>query len=192
MVDVLFVRLGKVRRSRYRTDDAAAKNGRAVREPMGSLTEDGETAGRGAILSAMPVLESVVVQVVQETSEQMKDPQFAQVAVGHFVQTQPDLASYLSGRAARLGGATGVVELVFHAELLSECLRRAHGRALPRVPLRTLERAAKGDVSATFTTTEPALASYVASNVAQEGSRLELCRICMALVLGLGAPASAR
>ncbi len=80
------------------------------RSGLGMTREDSETAGVGATLSPMPVLESVVAQVVQETSEQMKDAQFAQVAVGHFVQTQPDLASYLSGRATRLGGPTGVVD----------------------------------------------------------------------------------
>src|SRR4051812_12923337 len=73
----------------------------------------------------MPVLESLVASVVAETSERMRDAQFAQVAVGNFVQSQPELASYLSGRASRIGGAQGVLEVAFHAELLCECLRQA-------------------------------------------------------------------
>lgn len=135
----------------------------------------------------MPVPESVVESVVGETSTKMGDPQFAQVAVGHFVQSQPELASYLSSRGPRIGGAQGVLEVAFHAELLSECLRQAHQREdLPRVPFRLLERASKGDALVELTAAEPALASYVASNVEHELVRVELCRIGLALVLALG------
>jgi hypothetical protein len=135
----------------------------------------------------MAVLESVVASVVSDTSQRMSDPQFAQVAVGNFVQTQPELASYLSSRSSRIGGAQGVLEVAFHAELLSECLRQAHRReALPRVPFRMLERAATGDAMVDFSAAEPALASYVASNVERELIRVELCRIGLALVFALG------
>jgi len=135
---------------------------------------------------AMPVLESVVASVVHDTSLRMSDPQFAQVAVGHFVQSQPALASYVSGRASRIGGAQGVLEVAFHAELLCECLRAVRGKELPAVPLRFLERAAKGDPVAELHAAEPALANYVASNVEHASVRLELCRVGLALVLALG------
>jgi hypothetical protein len=133
----------------------------------------------------MPVPETLVASVVADTSERMSDPQFAQVAVGHFVQSQPELASYLSARSSRIGGAQGVLEVVFHAELLCECLRQQHAKELPRVPLRVLERAAKGDAVAEFAAAEPALASYVASNVEGDAVRTELCRIGLALRLAL-------
>lgn len=130
----------------------------------------------------MPVPESLVASVVNDTSQRMTDPQFAQVAVGHFVQTQPDLASYLSARASRIGGAQGVLEVAFHAELICECLRQQRGKEeLPRVPLRWLDRAAKGDAIAELSALEPALASYVASNVESAAVRLELARIGLAL-----------
>lgn len=133
----------------------------------------------------MPVLESVVAGVVHDTSERMKDPRFTELTVGNFVETQSELARFLSAKSARLGGAQGVLEVAFHAELLSECLRRSAGRALPAVDLRTLDRAAKADAVAVFSAREPALASYVASNVEQESLRLELCRIGLALLLAL-------
>jgi hypothetical protein len=140
----------------------------------------------------MPVPESLVASVVHDTSQRMSDPQFAQLAVGDFVQSQPELASYLSGRSSRIGGAQGVLEVAFHAQLLSECLRQQHGRALPRIPLRLLERASKGDVLDDLTEREPALASYVASNVDSEPVRLELSRIALALALGVVGPAPAK
>lgn len=122
----------------------------------------------------------------------MKEPQFAQVAVGHFVESQPEMARFLSVRSARIGGAQGVLEVAFHGELLCECLRRSLKRELPSVSLRVLDRASQGDTVATFTSREPALASYVASNIEQESLRLELCRIGLALSLALGTGAPRR
>jgi hypothetical protein len=135
-------------------------------------------------IGVMPVPESVVASVVADTSTRMKDPQFTQIAVGHFVETQGEIARFLSARAARIGGAQGVLEAAFHAELLCECLRRHSGRtSLRAVDLRTLDHATKGDPVAAFSAREPALASYVASNVEAEVLRGELCRIGLALVL---------
>ena len=50
----------------------------------------------------MAIEEAVVAEVVRETSERMKDPLFSQLAVGHFVESQPELAGYLSARAPRI------------------------------------------------------------------------------------------
>ncbi|MET0343917.1 MAG: hypothetical protein ABW252_23080 [Polyangiales bacterium] len=134
----------------------------------------------------MPVPESVVASVVQDTSERMRDPEFTQLTVGHFVESQPELARYLSARAGRIGGAQGVLEAAFHAERLSECLHRHAGKPPRVVDLRTLDRASKGDPVAAFTEREPALASYVASNVDGEPLRREICRLALALALTLG------
>lgn len=134
----------------------------------------------------MAVDESLVASVVSETSERMKDPNFVQLSVGNFVETQPQLAAYLSGKSAQIGGAQGVLELAFHAEFLSECLAKSSGRdALPVVSFELLDRASRGDPRALFSEREPALASYVASNI--EGGALctELCRIGLSLVLSL-------
>jgi len=133
----------------------------------------------------MPVAESIVESVVAETSKRMQDPRYTELAVGSFVQTQVEIARFLSARSGRIGGAQGVLEVAFHAELLCECLRRSHGRTLPEVDLRTLDRASKGDPVATFSLREPALASYVASNVETESLRGELCRIGLAVLLAL-------
>lgn len=134
----------------------------------------------------MPVPESVVEAVVREFSDSMKDPQFTQVTVGHFVESQPELARFLSVKSARIGGAQGVLEAAFHAELLGECLRRSLKRTLPAVSLRALDRASQGDPQATLSKREPALASYIASNIEHDALRLELCRLGLALSLVAG------
>ncbi len=132
----------------------------------------------------MSIAESVVQDIVSEVSERMKDPQYTQLAVGSFVEGQPELARYLSAKGARIGGAQAVVELAFHGELLCECLRRDLKSELPAISLRKLDVACQGDTSARLSELEPALASYIASNLDDEKLKLELCRIALALVIG--------
>jgi len=131
----------------------------------------------------MAVAESLVASVVADISARMKDPRFTQIAVGHFVESQPQLAQYMSVKAARIGGAQGVLELAFHAGFLCECLKKHTGRDLPTVDFKLLDFASQGDPVARFTAREPALASYVGSNLDQENQRVELCRIGLALVM---------
>jgi hypothetical protein len=133
----------------------------------------------------MPVPESVVEEVVRDFSDQMKEPHFTQAAVGHFVESQPELARFLSIRASRIGGTQGVISAAFHGELMGECLRRHEHRELPQVSFSDLDRASKGDPITTFAAREPALSSYVASNVDDDALRLELSRIGLALSLVL-------
>jgi len=132
----------------------------------------------------MAIPESLVADVVRETSKRMKDPRFTQIAVGHFVESQPQLAHYLSIKSTRIGGAQGVMVLAFHAEFLCECLRTKLGRDLPSVEFKLLDLASQGDPVARFTTREPALANYVASNLDDAIQRTELCRIGLALAMG--------
>jgi hypothetical protein len=132
----------------------------------------------------VPIAEAEVEKLVSEVSERMKDPQYTQLAVGSFVESQPELARYLSAKGARIGGAQSVVELAFHAELLCECLRRDLASELPVISLRKLDVASQGDTTGRLTELEPALASYIASNLDDEKLKLELSRICLALVIG--------
>ncbi|MFT3924736.1 MAG: hypothetical protein QM778_19535 [Myxococcales bacterium] len=135
----------------------------------------------------MPVSEGVVAEVVADISERMKDPNFAQLSVGSFVENQPHISRFLSAKANRLGGAQALMELVFHAEVLRECLARAAGgRDVPEVGFPVLDKASQGDFKAAFTQREPHLANYVASNIDQEGQRAELCRVGLALCMAMG------
>jgi hypothetical protein len=133
----------------------------------------------------MPVPEAVVTSVVAHTSEQMKDPNFVQLSVGSFVEGQPHLSRFLSAKAARLGGAEALVQLAFHGQVLLECLHSHKASAVPVVDFPLLDRASQGDFVAVFTAREPALASYVASNIEDARLRSELCRIGLALCMAL-------
>jgi hypothetical protein len=132
----------------------------------------------------MPVSEEQVTAVVSDISERMKDPNFGQLAVGAFVDGQPQIVRFLTAKAARLGGAQALMELVFHAEVIRECLTRSRsGREVPEVDYPLLDKASQGDFTQRFTEREPHLANYVASNLEQPGQRTELCRVALALCL---------
>jgi hypothetical protein len=133
----------------------------------------------------MAVLEAVVSAVVSQTSERMKDPSFAQLHVGSFVEGQPHMSRFLSAKAARLGGAEALIQLAFHGQVLLECLQQQAKRAMPVVDFPLLDRASQGDFVAAFAAREPALASYVASNMEDANLRSELCRIGLALAMAL-------
>src|SRR4051812_31524101 len=98
----------------------------------------------------MPVSEATVSAVVADVSERMKDPNFAQLAVGSFVEIQPHITRFLSAKAGRLGGAQVLMELVFHAQVLLECLSKEAARDVPEVSFGVLDRASQGDYAQTF------------------------------------------
>lgn len=132
----------------------------------------------------MPISEAVVADVVSRVSERMKDARYAQLAVGAFVQSQPHISQFLSAKAARIGGAQSVVHIVFHAEVMAECFRQEEGTTDdPLVEYRNLDLASQGDVITRFAEREPALSSYVVSNVDEPVLRLELSRIGLALAI---------
>jgi hypothetical protein len=131
----------------------------------------------------MPITEELVAEVVAETSERMKDPSYVQMAVGDFVQGQKNISQYLSSRAPRIGGAQALVTVVFHAQILSECLERGLGKAVPIVSFPQLDKAAQGEPAKLLAEREPVLANYIASNVDEEKLRVELCKVAHALVL---------
>ena len=129
----------------------------------------------------MSVPEALVEVIVRETSEAMTNPNFAQAAVGHFVQSQPAISQYLAAKAAKMGGEA-VIHLAFHAELIARCFRRYHGQeVLPDVDFADLDEAAGPDAVARFSEAEPAVAAFLASNVDDEDMREVLALVGLAL-----------
>ena len=77
-----------------------------------------------------------------------------------------------------------MVHIVFHAEVMAECFRQHEGTTDDAlVEYRNLDLASQGDVMARFAEREPALSSYVVSNVDEPVLRLELSRIGLALAI---------
>jgi hypothetical protein len=131
----------------------------------------------------MAITEAQVETVVRDTEERMQDPGFAQLAVAAFVQSQPILSQYLATRAARLGGESSVLHLIFHAHIVGECFHHSLGRDLGEVDLVTLDRASQGDLLQRLAEREPAMASFVVSNTESVELREELARVGLAFSL---------
>src|SRR5690349_2693617 len=101
-------------------------------------------------MAAIP--ETLVAAVVKDVSQKMKSPEFAQAAVGAFVQRHPDVGRWVAAQAADVGGAAGVATVIFHAELLNECFKRHGGKDPGTVKFNTLDVAAKGNALASLKT----------------------------------------
>ncbi len=112
----------------------------------------------------MAIPESEVAEVVAAVSERMKEPTYAQLAVGNFVQAQPHVSKYLTAKMERLGGGEAVIHAVFHAEVLAECFREHHGTE-PVVSFARLDETSGLDPVGRFADEEPALATYLEGNV---------------------------
>lgn len=129
----------------------------------------------------MSIPENVVAEVVREVSTRMSDPSYAQLAIGGFAQSHPDVGRYLSAQLDELGGGEAVMHTVFHAEVMNECFERHLGHPLPPIRFADLDAAANGDETASLRALEPALADYLASNVDTDAMRRALSLVAMAM-----------
>lgn len=130
-------------------------------------------------MTAVP--EAVVEKIVQAVSGRLSDPNYAQVAVGTFVQTFPDVSRFITAHADEIGGSEMVIHVVFHAQVLAEALHEHRGREFAAVGFVELDQASEDDLDAAFSSKEPALASYVASNIDDGNVRKLLAHVGLAL-----------
>ncbi|MEZ4403908.1 MAG: hypothetical protein R3B06_28045 [Kofleriaceae bacterium] len=128
----------------------------------------------------MPLKKEVVTAVVAEASKKMSDPNYGAVVVGGFVQTQPAITAFLSAHEAELGGADAVVNVVFHAALISQCYQRGTGKV--RVAsFDDLDRASGGDSLALLASVQPVVHGFIEENVAHAEAQRLLALIALAL-----------
>lgn len=125
--------------------------------------------------------EDVVETVVGEVSQKMNDPGYAQVAIGGFAQAHPDVGRFITAHLDDLGSGEAVMHTVFHAEVLNQCFLRHHGRSLSPIGFEVLDHVSREDRVEVFAKIQPALASYVASNVESEPMRKLLALVGLAM-----------
>ncbi|MCC6750210.1 MAG: hypothetical protein IT371_21260 [Deltaproteobacteria bacterium] len=116
----------------------------------------------------MKVPESSLVEVVTEASSRMSDPSYANGQVERVMRAQPAIAQYVVAHQKELA-VDGVVTVLFHTCLILDSVVKATGRRPTRVSYNDLDAAAQmvGNVEH-LAKDEPALASYIASNVGTE------------------------
>lgn len=131
----------------------------------------------------MPIKKETVAAVVAEASQRMGDPNYSASLVGDFVQRQSALVQYVSAHDDELGGAEGVINVIFHAALISQIFQRGNGRSNRVLSFDDLDRVAGGDTMALLSTAQPFIHGFIEENVATPVARSILALVSLALDL---------
>ena len=121
-----------------------------------------------------------VATVVAEASKKMSDANYSTALVGGFVQSQTPMSQFITAHERELGGTEAVVNVIFHAALIQTCFQRA-GRMPRMVSYDDLDAVAQGDSLLALQKMQPALADFIASNVAHP----EAQKLLALLALGM-------
>jgi len=127
------------------------------------------------------IKKETIGEVVAEASTKMSDPNYSAVLVGGFVQTQKDVAQYISAHAADVGGAEGVVNTIFHAALIAMCFQRGYGHTVGALTFDDLDHVSRGDRKEQLTKLQPYVLEYIDTNV--EGDDMQLILQLLALAM---------
>lgn len=112
----------------------------------------------------MPITDAQVERVVADVSSGAADPNHVAMVVGELMRRQPAIGHYVQGHARELT-LEGSVMVLLHAAVLFRCVEVERGRTLPPLDFRALDTAAHMPGALA---TEPALKSYVESNLTNE------------------------
>ena len=129
----------------------------------------------------MPIKKEIVAAVVTEASQRMSEPNYSATLVGGFVQTQTSMMHYISAHQDELGGADGVVNVIFHAALIGQAFKRANGGRVRTVSFDDLDRAAGGDSLAVLAVAQPFVHGFIEENVAAPVARSILALLALAM-----------
>jgi hypothetical protein len=121
----------------------------------------------------MPVTEAEVARVVSEVSSGAEDPRHVSALVGAFMQEQPIVGHYVSAHSRELS-LEGVVLTLLHASVVARCVELHAGRDLRPLTANELDAAARSIQrdETSLTRAEPALMSYLHSNIPPEDATL--------------------
>ena len=128
----------------------------------------------------MKLTKEQVASVVQEASTKMGDPNYASVLVGGFVQSQPPVAQFISAHEGDLGGAEGVVGVIFHCALVAQCFLRAGGR-VRSLSYEDLDAVARGNPLKNLEGAQLPLHEFIKANVENEQAQELIAMIALAI-----------
>jgi hypothetical protein len=128
----------------------------------------------------MKLTKDQVASVVQEASAKMGDPNYASVLVGGFVQSQAPVAQFLSAHERELGGAEGVIGVIFHCALVAQAYQRAGGR-IRTLSYEDLDTAARGDPMKNLEEAQLPLHEFIAANVENKQAQELIAMIALAI-----------
>jgi len=112
----------------------------------------------------MPISNAHLERVVADVSSGASDPNHVAMVVGEMMRRQPAIGHYVQGHSRELT-LEGCVIVLLHAAVLVRCVEVDRGRALRALDFRALDAATRVPGALAE---EPALASYVDSNVTDD------------------------
>ena len=129
----------------------------------------------------MPIKKETVAAVVAEASQRMTEPNYSATMVGGFVQGQTSMVHYVSAHQDELGGPDGVVNVIFHAALISQAFKRGNGGRSRTVSFDDLDRASGGDSLALLAVAQPFVHGFIEENVESPVARSLLALLALAM-----------
>src|SRR3954462_3679079 len=128
----------------------------------------------------MKLTKDQVAAVVTEASTKMSDPNYASVLVGGFVQQQTPVSNFISAHERELGGAEGVVNVIFHCALVAQCYVRNGGK-VRTLSYEDLDAAARGEPLARLEKAQLPLHEFIKANVENEEAQKLIAMIALAI-----------
>jgi hypothetical protein len=129
----------------------------------------------------MKLTKDQVLSVVTEASKKMStDANYTSVMVGGFVQTQQPIAHFIQAHERELGGAEGIVSVIFHCALVAEAFRRAGGR-IRELSYDDLDGAARGEPLVRLEAAQLPLHEFIKANVESVEAQKLIAMIALAI-----------
>jgi hypothetical protein len=128
----------------------------------------------------MKLTKEQVAAVVTEASQKMGDPNYASVLVGGFVQTQTQVAQFISAHERELGGADAIVSVIFHIALVAQCFQRNGGK-IRTLSYEDLDNAARGEPLPRLEKAQLPLHEFIMANIENEDAQKLVALIALAI-----------
>ncbi len=128
----------------------------------------------------MKLTKEQVAAVVTEASQKMGDPNYASVLVGGFVQTQTQVAQFISAHERELGGADAIVSVIFHIALVAQCFQRNGGK-IRALSYEDLDNAARGEPLPRLEKAQLPLHEFIMANIENEDAQKLVAMIALAI-----------
>jgi hypothetical protein len=136
--------------------------------------------GHRALRGTMKLTKEQVAAVVTEASQKMGDPNYASVLVGGFVQTQTQVAQFISAHERELGGADAIVSVIFHIALVAQCFQRNGGK-VRTLSYEDLDNAARGEPLPRLEKAQLPLHEFIKANIENEEAQKLVAMIALAI-----------
>jgi hypothetical protein len=129
----------------------------------------------------MKLTKEQVLTVVTEAGKKMSaDSNYTSIMVGGFVQSQQPISHFIQAHEQELGGAEGIVSVIFHCALIASAYQRAGGR-IRTLTYEDLDAAARGEPLARLEKAQLPLHEFILANVENVEAQKLIAMISLAI-----------